>query len=75
MPKMKGSSIKLVCSNCGKWRKIKKEDDYKIGEKKKKKKSEEIAVVEEEKKKKKRRKEEQYDIDTDDAHAELYDTY
>lgn len=73
MPKMKGKSIKLVCSNCGTWRKIKKEEDYKFGEKRQKK-AEKIAVVEEGEVKKKRRKEEEYDIDTD-AYAELYESY
>lgn len=73
MPKMKGKGIKLVCPNCGSWRKLKKKDDYKISERKEKK-PEEIAVVEEKKKKKKRRKEEEYDIDTD-AYAELYEAY
>lgn len=77
IPKEKGKGIKLVCPECGHWKKLKDEDDYKISGKKTKKKPEKVAVVEEEeeeKKKKKRIEEETYDIDTD-AYAELYEGY
>lgn len=73
MPKMKGKGMKLVCSDCGKWRKIKREEDYKFGESKQRK-IEGVIIIEEGDIKKKRRREEEYEIDTD-AYAELYESY
>lgn len=72
LPEEKGKGIKLVCPNCGRWKKLKKEEDYKIDVKKKEKRSEKVTVIE--KKKKKRYEEPEYDIDMD-AYAELYESY
>lgn len=70
MPQEKGKHIWLVCPNCGHYRKLKKEDDYKFGENREKGKESEIAIIEDEKKRKIRKPE--YDIDTD-AYTDLYE--
>lgn len=70
MPQEKGKHTWLVCPNCGHYKKLKKEEDYKIGSERKRDESSKVAVIEEEKKRK--FKEPKYDIDTD-AYAEIYE--
>lgn len=69
MPKEKGKNTWLVCPDCDHYRKLKEEDDYKIGEEKEKEKKD-VTVIEEEESKK--IKEPEYDLDTD-AYAEMYE--
>lgn len=70
MPQKKGKYIWLVCPDCGHYRKLKKEEDYKIGEEKSKEEKPKVAVVEEETTRKIERPD--FDIDTD-AYAEIYE--
>lgn len=69
MPQEKGKHIWLVCPNCDHYRKLKEEDDYKIGEKKRN--GSKVAVIEKDESEKKIKKPD-YDIDTD-ACADLYE--
>lgn len=72
MPQEKGKHTWLVCPDCGHYRKLKKEEDYKISSQKKESGKGEVAVIEEEKKRK--IKQPEYDIDTD-AYSEMYEDY
>lgn len=70
MPQEKGKHTWLVCPECGHYRKLKEEDDYKIGSEKEEGEESEVAVIEEETGRK--IEEPDYDIDTD-AYAEIYE--
>lgn len=69
MPQEKGKNVWLVCPDCGSYKKLKKEEDYKIGEEKKRGEKSKVAIVEEERKTK--IKEPDYDLDTD-VNPEFY---
>ncbi len=69
MPQKKGKYIWLVCPECGHYRKLKEEDDYKIGKENENGESE-VAVVEEETARK--IEEPDYEIDPD-AYTEIYE--
>ena len=68
LPK-EGGENKLACPDCGNEEKLEEEESYKIGEEKEKGKEKEVAIVEEERKE---LEQPDYDLDTDDAHSEMY---